>query len=329
MSRLSTHLPKAGALALSILVAAVAYSVYAESHSTSSTGTRPPAAARTLDFSGSALPGASEVPDQKPLARPKPSAGDRSPEDPSPSPLGTAAQVEAAYAEAEPQVLAPTPVAAPLASPVSPIAHADPPRRSVRPPRQSPRPGGFDERSINRELQRLIGDGTVPRPVQRPIGGDVAPKAPKRRAPVADAPVDGAPSGSPPGAPVESPPAVAPGPGAGDPEAALDDTAVGGLDQTDLGGPVDETDGAAADVPPPAGPEETAPVLPLDEEPPTAQAPVAEEVAPDTAETPPAAAEPVPAAAEPVPAAPQPPSVSSQPPPAPTDPAPAAVNPDG
>jgi hypothetical protein len=40
---------------------------------------------------------------------------------------------------------------------------------------------------------------------------------------------------------------------AADPDAGLDDTPAGGLDQTDLGGPIDETPDAGAPAPAPPG----------------------------------------------------------------------------
>jgi hypothetical protein len=100
----------------------------------------------------------------------------------------------------------------------------------------------------------------TPRAPRRPSNPTPAPKPPPQQAPDTGTPTGGAPGTTPsdpgtaptdPGAmptdPVATPPEPAP---PVDPDAGLDDTPAGGLDQTDLGGPVDET--APAGAPPSA-----------------------------------------------------------------------------
>jgi hypothetical protein len=309
MSRLSTHLPKAGALLLAALAALVSYSVYDGGHSTSKTAASAPSAEGTLESGGTSVLPASETEkraDTGAASRRDPSAGGRSPGvAPSSAPYATS---HAQSGEGGLPVLAAMPVAGPPEGTGSPVLHADPPHRSVGEPREGPRrggkrPGPFDERTINRELQRL-GDGPGVRPPQGPTDGNLTPKRPT---PVATPPAGAAPG--------EAPPAGVPGPApSADPEAALDDTAVGGLDQTDLGEPLDETDGAAVDVPPPASP----PAPPA-----TAPQPVAAAPAPSVAPAPePVQAEPAP---EPVETEPAPEPVEAVPAP---EPAPAPAGPD-
>ena len=121
-------------------------------------------------------------------------------------------------------------------------------------PRKSPsRPNSPD--GINRELRRLI-DGPKGR---RPTP---APRRPSPRRPVAptptqprpNAPVDGTPTAPPPTAPADGTTPTTTPP---DPDAGLDDTPVGGLDPTDLGEPVDQTDTGAAPVPGTGAPTDT------------------------------------------------------------------------
>jgi hypothetical protein len=101
----------------------------------------------------------------------------------------------------------------------------------------------------------------TPRAPRRPSNPTPAPKPPPQQAPDTGTPTGGAPGTTPsdpgtaptdPGATPTNPGATPPEPAPPvDPDAGLDDTPAGGLDQTDLGGPVDETPPAGA---PPGAP---------------------------------------------------------------------------
>jgi hypothetical protein len=96
----------------------------------------------------------------------------------------------------------------------------------------------------------------TPRTPRRPSNPTPAPKPPPQQAPDTGTPTGGAPGTTPsdpgtaptdPGATPTNPGATPPEPAPPvDPDAGLDDTPAGGLDQTDLGGPVDETPPAGA-----------------------------------------------------------------------------------
>ena len=107
---------------------------------------------------------------------------------------------------------------------------------ATEPPVSAPKPGGGNRGNrgnrLDRELNRLIDGPGSPKSKPKPV-------SPKPRAP-APTPNRPAPGGS---APTAQEPTQGTGPGATptDPDAGLDDTPVGGLDQTDLGDPVDET----------------------------------------------------------------------------------------
>jgi 2-oxoglutarate dehydrogenase E2 component (dihydrolipoamide succinyltransferase) len=198
------------------------------------------------------------------------------------------------------------PVAVPASDILTPSPIAD--RRDDQPgsPGGDGHGNGLDGRSVDRELQRLIGDGprneglgngkaskglderSIDRELQR-LGRN-APVTPAPGLPDTedDVPVDApAPAAQTPGAPpaptapAPPPPAVADPATPADPDAVLDDTPAGELDQTDLGGQVDEADPAgAAPAAAPAAPA-PAPALPAPE--PAAPAPAPTEVAPATA----------------------------------------------
>jgi hypothetical protein len=101
----------------------------------------------------------------------------------------------------------------------------------------------------------------TPRAPRRPSNPTPAPKPPPQQAPDTGTPTGGAPGTTPsdpgtaptdPGATPTNPGTTPPEPAPPvDPDAGLDDTPAGGLDQTDLGGPVDETVPAGA---PPSAP---------------------------------------------------------------------------
>jgi hypothetical protein len=101
-----------------------------------------------------------------------------------------------------------------------------------------------------------------PRRAPKPRGGPAdpvpAPSPAPEQAPSTGTPSEGAPSnpGATPTDPGMTPtdPGTTPAPvPAADPDAGLDDTPAGGLDQTDLGGPIDETPDAGAPAPAPPG----------------------------------------------------------------------------
>lgn len=296
MSRFSMHLPRVGALVLSVAVAMAAYSVHEGQSTTSSAEPAAPAAARAMDLGGSLFsPPFEPGKGSERSAGTRRSAGGSGPDGaPDPSP---GARRQAELSDGRFQFVAANQLPAPLRSLGSPPQGVGP-RRGVPPPPRGRRHHGLDDRSIDRELQRLIGDEPVPRRPKRPtgddgldgrsidrelrrlIGDEPVPDRPKRPTgddevpPSKPVPGDGAPSGSP----------------SGDPPDA-------GLDETDLGAPVDETDDATTNTP--SAPTDPAPVSP----------------------PPPAAP------TDPAPVSPAPPPAAA-PPPAQTDPAPTPVTPD-
>jgi hypothetical protein len=237
---MTRHLPSLAALAVAVLVAAVAYSVYDSSQSSG-----PDGASQTTR--GGGLVAAPSTPDPAPV---KPQAG-RDSKGPRRAvhgggrvaPSSDAAQVAPALLSGVAPTLlsgdAPG-VGRPELRPVS----SEPPARA---PHGRPRPDGLSR--LDRELQRLIdGPGN---PKSRPAPRSPRPRSPK---PVAPAPT---PKPTAPGGGSTSPPPGQPaGPGAApaDPEAGLDDLPVGGLDETDLGQPVDETNPGATPTPPATAP---------------------------------------------------------------------------
>jgi hypothetical protein len=242
MSRLSKHLPQLGALVLAALVAAVAYSI----HEGQSTGASPDSTATaSLGLRGSPFPSVSKW-QSGDRASPAVTASTRSARlpgsgTPHPTPSGSAHTDLTASSQ-----------------PSAPPRSVVPPHPGTHPPDQAEQPGRPDHRDLDRELRRLIDDPPPPRRPQRPPPRDELP-------PDAFSPAEGRVVG---GVPPEPTPA-APDPGAvSDPDAGLDDTAVGGLDQTDLGEPLDEVD-TPAGVPAPPAPAPT----PTPEAPATVPAP--------------------------------------------------------
>jgi hypothetical protein len=301
MPRLSYHLPRVGALALAAVVAAVAYSVHESKLTGSSPEPAPRVSAQALDLGGSAV---------SPVSKPEKSTDGGTPSSapgaaPDSASLPTpSARSQAQFGPAESQLVAFAPLRAPRRGVVPPHPGTRPPDPGTRPPdpgTRPPQPGGghrdLNNRSIDRELRRLIDDQPAPRRPQRPPARNE--ELPGDLEPVADTPVDGAPA--------VSPSAGAPDPGAvADPDAGLDDTALGGLDETDLGEPVDETDNATTDVPAPLAP------APAPEAPPAAPPAAAPPAAPPA--TPPVAAPPpAPEAPPAAPPAAVPPPVSTAP----------------
>jgi hypothetical protein len=259
----SSHLPRLGALVLSAAVAIAAYGVYAGKSDTSVTTAGEPVDG-TPSLSPKAHAGVANH------ARPG-SAGERSDRHPAHGAVATPALAAVASADG-PGVLAP-PATVPTLQPVD---------RELRAPQASPvappNPGPGDPDGLDRELQRLIDGGPPPAaPDDQPAEGRPAPGAPVDLLddPAPPAPADPAPPSQPQPAPEEDPQPAPPPPESETPptttaspatpvddEAGLDDTPVGGLDQTDLGTPVDESDQSADAPAPPAAPTPAAPAAP-------------------------------------------------------------------
>ena len=236
MSRISAHLSSLGVLVLAIAAAAVAYTVY-DNPSASPAGESPERVVEVADDSrATPLPPVSDsagrgetavagVEDASFQGAPAGAA----------TPVAVADDGQFAVADGGPDDFG-TPVSDPLPA-------DDPVVRS--PDRHEPFLVGepnFGEDRVDRELQRLIDAPPLgPTPVALPGPGLVVPSTPSAERPGPAAP----------GTATNPPASACP-----DPDAGLDDTAVGGLDQSDLGGPVDET-GAPDPVtcaPPPTTP---------------------------------------------------------------------------
>jgi hypothetical protein len=270
MPRLSNHLPQVGALVLAAVVAAVAYSVHESQSPGSSPVADPSVSTEGIGLGGSPFTSVSKR-DMSTEAEDRSAAGGPAADSPSLPTSGARSHAQSGPAESLPA--ASTPLPAPRRS----VVPQDP---GTRLPHQGGQHRNLNDRAIDRELHRLIDDQPAPRrPPRPPSRSEVSPGVLE---PVADTPIDGAPAGSP-------PPASDPGAGA-DPDAGLDDTAVGGLDQTDLGEPVDETDPPTTDVPPPPTP---APApAPAPEAPPAAPPAEAPPATPPAAAPPPASTAP-------------------------------------
>jgi hypothetical protein len=258
MSNWSSHLPRVGALVLSAAVAAAAYGVYTGQPSTSVKSTGESVA----DFPSLSLKPGADLPSPR-GTNPARDQADRQPAGHAGEGPGFATGVSAA------QPGSPSPG---VAEPDAPAVEREvslPGTPRAMPPKPSP-PAGDDD-ALDRELQRVIDQGLP-----------VAPKSPRSDdepvdgAPVSDEPVDlieqpGAPEPDAQPEPDQEPPATPAAPGSGAPPTApaappadpanpaapvddsgLDDTAAGGLDETDLGAPVDATDQGADATPPPA-----------------------------------------------------------------------------
>jgi hypothetical protein len=237
MPNWSSHLPRVGALVLSAVVAAAAYGVYTGQSNTS---------VRTTGESVASLPDLSTK------------AGAELPSDRGARPAH--GQPAKGAAAASSKASAP-PAGVPEIQAAARGVH-QPEAPQAAPPPPTPDPGGDNaggDNALDRDLQRVIDNGGPAAPKRPPADGK-----PVSGDPSVDAPVDlidpgPQPDTTPPGAP-ETPPAApeppAPAPATpaapADPDSGLDDTAAGGLDQTDLGTPVDETDEAGSTPPPPA-----------------------------------------------------------------------------
>ena len=225
MTRISSHLPALGALVIAVVVAAVAYSVYESGQPAQHNGA---SSAR-----GAGLAAAGLTNDQ--TADPKPAQESKRPRRRADG--GGRAAASANGAELAPVSGGAPGPAAPVLRPVA----FEPP---VSAPHSQPKPDGGNR--VDRELRRIIdGPGAKPKP---------GPRSPK---PVAPAPTPKQqPNGDGTSSPTPAQPAQ-PGATPTDPEAGLDDLPVGGLDQTDIGEPIDEpaTTPTTTPAPAPADPE--------------------------------------------------------------------------
>lgn len=253
MARLKNHLPGLGVLALAVAVAAVAYSVHSDDGSSGSN--RGP---------GTGIAGMVVAPKDT-------TATHRSPSPKATKRAGHAAvhHVTAAGSALHGEGARGADFGGDTGRPAGPVLQPvrfHPPS-PVTPRKRPSRPNSPD--GINRELRRLI-DGPKGR------GPTPAPRRPSPRRPVAPTPTQPRPNAPVDGAPTVPPPTAPPGDGTTpnttppDPDAGLDDTPVGGLDPTDLGEPVDQTDTGAVPVPGTGAPTDTgtdtgaAPDAPID-----------------------------------------------------------------
>ena len=150
MSRLSGHLSQVGALIVAIVAAAVAYSVYDAGSTTSNTDAREPVAGLPADSGDSLLPDSDRQEKAKSVREPNVgrTAGPSSAEAARSSWPATGLRGQLS----EPLLQN---VSAPLPRVSAPLPHDSAPPPS--------RPGPFDDRALDRELQRLIGDKPLPR----------------------------------------------------------------------------------------------------------------------------------------------------------------------
>ena len=240
MARLKNHLPGLGVLALAVAVAAVAYSVQSDDGSSASNRK-----------SGTGIAGMVVAPKDT-------TATHRSPSPKAAKRAGHAAVTRAPAAGSlrHGEAARGADFGGETGRPAGPVLQ---PERFHRPSPVSPRKSPSSQNSpddINRELRRLI-DGPKGR---RPTP---APRRPSPRRPVAPTPTQPRPDAPVGGTPTAPPPTADPGGGTTptstppDPDAGLDDTPVGGLDPTDLGEPVDQTDTGAAPVPEAGAPTDT------------------------------------------------------------------------
>jgi hypothetical protein len=222
MPNWSSHLPRVGALVLSAAIAAGAYGVYTgqPSSSVNSSG-ESVADFPTLSVKPEAGPpthGGGKPAQDQAVRRPSGHAGVGP---------GFATRVSAA------QPTTSSPQVEPEAQAVKPEIR----RLSVAPksPKSPPSDDGpVDGTPVSDDPADLIEEPGAPVP-----GPQTTPTAPGSEAP--------------PAAP-EAPPADPASPAAPVDDTALDDTAAGGLDDTDLGTPVDATDQNSDAIPPPAPP---------------------------------------------------------------------------
>jgi hypothetical protein len=240
MARLKNHLPGLGVLALAVAVAAVAYSVYSDDGSAGSNRR-----------SGTGIAGMVVAPKDT-------TATHRSPSPKATKRAGHAAvtPVRAAGSLRHGEAARDADFGGETALPAGPVLQPEQfhPRMPVTPRKSPSRRDSPD--GINRELRRLIDGPNGRRPAPAPRRPSPRrPVAPTPTQPRSDAPVDGAPTAPPPTAPPGD--GTTPNTTPPDPDAGLDDTPVGGLDPTDLGEPVDQTDTGAAPVPETSAPTDT------------------------------------------------------------------------
>jgi hypothetical protein len=264
MSKWSSHLPRVGALVLSAAIAAGAYGVYTGQSSTSLRSTGESVA----DFPSLSMKPGADLP-RHDAAKPAHDQAERQPSGHAGTGPGFATGVSATQpAASSPRIAEPD-----VQAVEREVGQPGTPR--VRPPKPDPTPGGGN--ALDRELQRVIDKGLPVAPKSPP-----SDEEPVDGAPVSDEPVDliedpGTPapdtqpepeeepkttpaapgSEAPPAAP-ETPPADPANPAAPADDTSLDDTAAGGLDDTDLGTPVDEAD-QGVDANPPPAPSDVAP----------------------------------------------------------------------
>jgi hypothetical protein len=280
MSRLSGHLSQLGALLVAVVAAAAAYSVYDAGSTTSNTGARTPVGGQKTDFGSGPLVRGSEGREQPNHVRESSVVRTASvPEGASPtgaarSPWASSG-LQGQRSEALLQeVSAPLPphLSAPLQHATTPPLYRPPhtgvPRGGEDRPRRGRdhdhggRRGPFNDRALERELHRLIGDKPLPRIPNGPAE-DIPKDLPLEliNGPGVPAPK---PTAEPPGQPVvpPSPPPVAPAaspapanPGGSPPsDVAPDEDADSESSEDDA----DDTD-TGTTTPPPA-PTEPAPV---------------------------------------------------------------------
>ena len=284
MSRLAVHLPAVRGLVLAAALAVLAYTWHDAQSTTSATGPGGPA------------PDALSSPGPAPFGSAPTRRAARRPAERSKPVLGSSRSGAVVAPRAQEPILARVTRSAEPAPPVAeqpqPTDGA-PARRKSRP--KAPRPtrpdGGARDRPDESLHLEPIDTTAAPAPERPPSPAapptpDEQPPAPPAAAP--EPPVDETAAGQAPSTP-------APDPGcAADCEAAMDDTAVGHLDTSDLGAPIDEADAPPPEpsppgqpVPPPAEP---APAAPAPAEPPVdtsaSGAPVDEPAVPEPAAAP-------------------------------------------
>jgi hypothetical protein len=240
MARLKTHLPSLAVLAVAVAVAAVAYSAFSDDGSSGSDRK-----------SGTGIAGLAVAPKNTTASHrsPSPKATKRAEH-------AAVTRVAAAGSTRHGEAARGAAFGGDTGLPAGPVLQPEQvhPRRPVTPRKSPSRTNSPD--GINRELRRLIDGPKGRRPTPAPRQPSPRrPVAPTPKQPRPDAPVDGTPTAPPPTTdPGGGPPPTTTPP---DPDAGLDDTPVGGLDPTDLGEPVDETDTGAAPVPGTGAPTDT------------------------------------------------------------------------
>jgi hypothetical protein len=228
----SANLVRLGALTLAVLLAAAAVWTYTGSSDSSGGGSAGESSQGLADFS---LPGA-------------PTKGDDGS-----SRAGRHADRHGA-ARTKPVISGPeSPITPVISDPVAPGAGSFPPEVPAHTVKTTPVKTSpvSQERRPPSARPRTLPPRRAPKRRGGPADPDPAPKPAPKQAPSTGPPTETAPSNpdatpSEPGA-TPADPGTTPAPvPAADPEAGLDDTPVGGLDPTDLGGPIDETPDAGA-----------------------------------------------------------------------------------